>query len=160
MAGTVLTMQDATAFVDRLMALWRQPVPAGDAGIAAFRTCYAEQLTVNGTPFTLAELVARARSLQAAYSGIRPEVLDVVAAPGRVVVAFVMHVRHTGPLPTPLGVLPPTGRTAAIRTIDVLAVDDGLVTAVTVVADELGLLTQLGGVHLIGSSSSTPAENL
>ena len=76
------------------------------------------------------------------------------------VVAFVMHVRHTGPLPTPLGVLPPTGRTAAVRTIDVLAVDDGLVTDITVVADELGLLTQLGGVHLAGSPSSIPAENL
>jgi hypothetical protein len=144
-------MRDPAAFVDRLMALWREPVPAGDAGIEAFRTCYAERLTVNGAPFTLAELVARARTLQQAYSGIRPEVLEVVAAPGRVVVAFLLHVRHTGPLHTPLGVLPPTGRTAAVRTIDILAVRDGLVTGVTVVADELGLLTRLGGVQLSGS---------
>ena len=141
-------MDDPAAFVDRLMALWQEPVPAGDAGTAAFGACYADPLTVNGAPMTLAELVERARTLQAAHSGIRAEVLDVVAAPGRVVVAFVMHVRHTGPLRTPLGVLAPTGRTAAIRTIDVLAIGDGRVTGVTVVADELGLLTQLGGVRL------------
>ncbi len=141
-------MDDPRAFVGRLMALWREPVPAGDAGIAAFRSCYAGELTVNGVPFTLAALVDRARAVQAAYSAIRPEVLDVVAAPGRVVVAFVMHVRHTGALLTPLGIVAPTGRAAAIRTIDVLAVRDGRVTGVTVVADELGLLTQLGAVRL------------
>jgi hypothetical protein len=41
------------------------------------------------------------------------------------VVAFVMHVRQTGPLATPLGTVPPTGREAAARTIDILAVRDG-----------------------------------
>jgi hypothetical protein len=86
--------------------------------------------------------------MQAAYSDIRPEVLEVVSAPGRVVVAFVMHVRHTGPLTTPLGVVEPTGRESAARTIDILAVRDGLVTDVTVVSDELGLLTGLGAVRL------------
>jgi hypothetical protein len=139
---------DAHDFVDRLMALWREPVPPGDLGDKAFGTCYADRLTVNGTPFTLADLVARARGMQAAYSDIRPEVLEVVSAPGRVVVAFVMHVRHTGPLTTPLGVVEPTGRESAARTIDILAVRDGLVTDVTVVSDELGLLTGLGAVRL------------
>jgi len=139
---------DAEKFVGTLMDLWREPVPEGDAGIAAFGTCYAAELTVNGAPFTLAALVERARMLQTAYSDIRPEVLEVVAAPGRVVVAFVMHVRHTGPLTTPLGVLPATGREGAARTIDILAVADGRVTDITVVADELGLLAQLGGVRL------------
>jgi hypothetical protein len=141
-------MMDARAFVDRLMALWREPVPEGDAGIAAFGACYAAELTVNGAPVTLAGLVERARTLQRAYTDIRPEVLEVIAAPGRVVVAFVMHVRHTGPLPTPLGVVPPTGRAAAARTIDILAVRDDRVTAVTVVADELSLLTGLGALRL------------
>lgn len=139
---------DAREFVDRLMALWAEPVPPGDAGLAAFGACYAAELTVNGTPFTLGQLVERARTLQSTYRPIRPEVLDVVAAPGRVVVGFLMHVRHVGPLTTPLGVLAPTGRTAAIRTIDILEITDGLITGITVVADELGLLTALGGVRL------------
>jgi hypothetical protein len=139
---------DAHEFVDRIMALWREPVPPGDGGAKAFGACYADPLTVNGTPFTLADLVARARAMQAAYSDIRPEVLEVVSAPGRVVLAFVMHVRHTGPLTTPLGVVQPTGRESAARTIDILAVRDGLVTDITVVSDELGLLIGLGAVRL------------
>ena len=139
---------DAHEFIDRLMALWRDPVPPGPAGEAAFGACYAPSLTVNGTPFALADLVARARNMQSAYSDIRPEVLEVVSAPDRIVVAFVMHVRHTGPLSTPLGVAEPTGREAAARTIDILAMRDGRITDVTVVSDELGVLTTLGVLRL------------
>ena len=139
---------DVAAFVDRVLALWRDPVPEGEAGVAAFGTCYAAELTVNGTRFALADLVERARALQRAYSVIRPEVLEVITAPQRIVLAFVMHVEHTGPLVTPLGVVPPTGRTSAARTIDILEVHDERVTAITVVADELGLLIGLGAVRL------------
>jgi hypothetical protein len=135
-------------FVDRILSLWSEPIPAGADGDDRFATCYAEQLTVNGVPFSRADLVTRARSLQASYSDIRGEVLEVVETPDRLVLGFVMHVRHTGPLTTPLGVVEPTGRIAAIRTIDILAVRDGLITGITVVADELGLLTQLEAVKL------------
>ena len=54
-----------------------------------------------------------------------------------------MHVRRTGRLTTLLGVIEPTGRTAVLWTIDILPVRGGLITDVAVVADELGLLTQL-----------------
>jgi ketosteroid isomerase-like protein len=153
-----MTDDEARGFVDQIMALWREPVPDGPAGEDAFAACYAERLTVNGTPMSRADLVTRARSLQAAYSGINAEVLEVVAAPGRVVVAFLMHVRHTGPLPTSLGELPATGREAVARTIDILSVRDGRVTDIIVVADELGLLTQLGAVRLGGSSRQSPGQ--
>jgi predicted ester cyclase len=143
-----MTDEDALRFVDRVMALWAQPVPDGPAGEAAFGEFYADQLTVNQAPFTLADLVARARALQAAYSGIRPEVLQVVAAPGHVVVAFLMHVRHTGTLSTPLGALPATGREAAARTIDIFSVRDDKITDITVVADEFSLLSQLDALRL------------
>jgi predicted ester cyclase len=148
MADIVMTADEARRFVDRVMALWRGPIPEGAAGEAAFGACYAGQLTVNGIPFALADLVARARGLHTAYSDIRPELLQVVVAPGHVVVAFVMHVRHTGTLPTPLGELPATGREAATRTIDILAVRDGRITDIIVVADELGMLTQLNALRL------------
>lgn len=72
-------MDDTAVLVDRLMALWQQPVPAGDAGAAAFGALYADPLTVNGVPFTVADLVARARTMQAAYSDLRAELRDVVA---------------------------------------------------------------------------------
>jgi predicted ester cyclase len=135
-------------FIERVMSLWATPVPDGPAGEESFAACYAAELTVNGMPFTLADLVARARGLQAAYSDIRPVVQRVVEAPGVVVVAFDMHITHTGTLSTPLGPLAPTGRTAVVRTIDILTVHDGRITGIIVVADELGLLTQLGALRL------------
>jgi hypothetical protein len=129
--------------VARIMGLWTEPIPDGPAAEEAFATCYAAELTVNGVEFTRAALVARARGLQATYSDIRAEVLDLIETPDRLVVAFLMHVRHAGRLTTPLGVIEPTGRTAVIRTIDILTVRGGLITDIAVVADELGLLTQL-----------------
>ena len=143
-----MTEDEARRVVDGVMALWTGPIPDGPAGEAAFGECYADELTVNGAPFRLADLVARARALHAAYAGIRAEVLQVLATPSHVVVAFVMHVRHTGPLLTPLGEVPATGREAAARTIDILAVRDDKITDVTVVADELGMLFQLNALRL------------
>jgi hypothetical protein len=64
------------------------------------------------------------------------------------VIAQLMRGRHTGPLPTPLGTVQPTGREVAVRTIDVLTIADDRVVAVTVVADELGLLSQLDALTL------------
>jgi SnoaL-like polyketide cyclase len=66
------------------------------------------------------------------------------------VVAFVMRGRHVGPYASPLGTVGPTGRDIAVRTIDVLTVVDGLVTAIWVVADDLGLLLQLDAARLGG----------
>ena len=76
---------------------------------------------VNGGAFTAADLLQRAQDLHRAYSGLRHEILDVVTAPGRLVVAFQMLGTHIGPLVTPLGTVPPTGADVAIRTIDALA---------------------------------------
>ena len=69
-------------------------------------------------------------------------------APDRVVVAFVMRGRHVGPYASALGTVAPTGRDIAVRTIDVLRVTGGLVTAISVVADDLGLLRQLDAARL------------
>jgi ketosteroid isomerase-like protein len=143
---------DAPALVDSLMALWRGPLSDGDAAHAEFARLYADPLTVNRTVLARNDLVTRARTLHAAYDDLAMEVLDVVGTADRVVVAFLMRARHTGPLTTPLGVVAPTGRQITVRTIDVLTVRDGLITAITVVADELGLLTQLGAVRLSGVS--------
>ena len=68
-------------------------------------------------------------------------------------IGFRMHGRHVGPLETPLGVVPATGREVEVRTIDILTVRDDVVTDVFVVADELGRLVQLGAVTLVPASS-------
>jgi hypothetical protein len=143
-----MTGDEARAFLDRVMTLWAEPVPAGPAGEEAFGACYAAELTVNDAPFSRSALVARARALQAAYSAIRPGIRRVVVAPDVLVVAFDMHVTHTGTLTTPLGPVAATGRTAVARTIDILTVRAGRITDIVVVADELGLLTGLGVLRL------------
>jgi hypothetical protein len=134
--------------VDRLMAVWLDPPTDDEAGVAAFRALYTDPVHVNGASFTAADLLARARALHRTYSGLHHELLDVVVAPGRLVVAFRMRGTHTGPLATPLGTVAPTGVDVAIRTIDVLSVVDGRIAAVCVVADDLGTLAGLGALQL------------
>jgi predicted ester cyclase len=150
MAGPRVT-DTASELVDRLLGLWRRTPADDDEAVAAFAEVYTDPLTVNGAPMTVAGLVARARTVHAAYDDLELELLDLVTAPERVVIAFVMRARHTGPLVTPLGSVPPTGRVIAARTIDVLTMTGGVVSAITVVADELGVLTQLGAVRLAGN---------
>jgi predicted ester cyclase len=137
-----------TAILERLLPLWTQPVDARDDPEAAFGQVYADPVVVNGTPMSLTELAARARSLQQAFGGLGMDILDTVETPGRVVVAFVMRGRHVGPFASSLGPVAPTGRDIEVRTIDVLTVSDGLISDIWVVADDLGLLRQLDAVRL------------
>lgn len=139
---------DMSMLVDRLLEVWRRPPASGPAALEAFAGVYTDPLTVNGTPMTVAGLVERARALHTAYDDIQLELLDVVTAPERLVIAFLMRGRHTGALQTPLGTVPATGRTVTARTVDVLTLRAGQVSAVTVVADELGVLAQLDAVRL------------
>ena len=140
-----MTVPDAD-LVDRLLGLWRDPPADDTAALAAFRALYADPVDVNGVTVAVADLLVRARALHRAYSGLHNEVLDVVTAPGRLVLAFRMLGTHTGPLVTPAGTVAPTGRPVSIRTIDVLTVVDGLIARVIVVGDELGALLALGAV--------------
>jgi predicted ester cyclase len=133
--------------VDRLLGLWDGPLD--DGAEEAFRQVYADPVTVNGVSMTAAQLVERARTVQHTYSGRTTEVVDEVVTPDRVVVGFRMRGRHTGPLETPLGTVHPTGRQVVIRVADILTVENGLITDIWMVADELGALTQLGAVRLV-----------
>jgi len=123
-----------------------------------FAEFYTDPVSVNGVAFTIEQLVGRARALNAGLSDLRSEVLQVVEGAravegngavdgdGAVALAFVIRGTHTGPYPSPLGTIAPTGRSVAIRTIDVLTLAQGRVSAIWVNADDLGLLVQLGAV--------------
>jgi len=137
--------------VETIMALWQRP-PADDrAAEQAFAEFYTDPVPVNGTPFSCADLAARARSLNRALEGLSHQLLERVETPDKLVIAFVMTGRHVGPLPTALGEVPPTGREVAIRTIDVLTFSKGQISEVVVVSDELGLLAGLNAVALVPS---------
>ena len=139
-----------TGLLQRLLRLWTEPVGDGLAATAAFSAVYADPLAVNGMPMTVAQLVDRARSLQKSFDGLSMHIVDQIETSDRLVIAFLMRGRHIGPYASPLGTIPPTGREIEVRTIDVLTVEDGLVSAISVVADALGLLAQLDAITLTG----------
>lgn len=51
---------------------------------------------------------------------------------------------QTGPMPTPGGLLPPTGKRVTLRSVSMLRIKDGMVASERVYLDQLEMLTQLG----------------
>jgi predicted ester cyclase len=142
-----------TLDLDRLMRLWDVP-PDGDGHFGAM---YADPFLLNGRPVAAAALTGVAAGLHAALADQRREILDVVdAGGGRIAVAFVLHGRHVGPLPTRIGTVPPTGRTVEATVIDLFTVVDGLITEVRAVSDELGMLAGLDAVTLRTDGGPAP----
>ncbi|MCE0767341.1 ester cyclase [Pseudonocardia kujensis] len=133
--------------VDRLLALWDAPPDTRPDPEAGFAALYTDPVLVNGTPTTVAEMVDRARALHAAFTGHEREVLEVVEQPGKLAVAFRLVADPTGPWPTAVGELAPTGRRISTTVIDVLTLTpDGRVASIVMVADELGRLRQAGAM--------------
>jgi hypothetical protein len=130
--------------VDRALRLWTEPIPEGDAAVAAFRTVYTDPLDVNGESTALQVVVDRARMLQGALQGIRHEIKERIEAPGRRAFAFQITGRHVGALETPLGEIPATGRELTMKGMDIFIVDDEAdrVTGVWAIADLLDVLIQ------------------
>jgi predicted ester cyclase len=133
--------------LDLLLPLWTDPNARRDDPEAAFRRVYADPVVVNGVDMSVGQLVQRAASLQEAFAHLSMEVLDVVETGNRLVLAFLMHGRHTGTFVSAVGDVAPTGRDIEVRTIDVLTVEAGKITRIWVVADDLGLLRQLGALN-------------
>src|SRR4051794_13212199 len=73
---------------DRLMGLWANPAADDDAALAGIRALYTEPVQINGASMTALDLLARVRSMQRAYSGLRHELVERVDAPGHLVLAF------------------------------------------------------------------------
>lgn len=136
------------ALLERLLPLWTQPVVSWDDAEGAFHEVYADPVVVNGIQTPVAELVRRVGALQRAFDQLGMRILDTVEKRDRVVVAFLMRGRHAGPFRSPLGTVAPIQHQIEVRTIDVLTVTAGVVSAIWVVSDDLGLLRQLDAVKL------------
>ena len=134
--------------VEALFRLWTDPLPEGPAAEDAFRTLYTDPVVVNGVPLTAADLVSRARAIQGAFEPIEREVLDLVDSDGKVAVAFRLGGRQIGPLPTAAGLVPPSGQLVTMRIIDTLTLNDGRISNVWMVADELGARAAMNAVAL------------
>jgi hypothetical protein len=144
--------------LDRVLRLWASPPPPGEQALADFRAVYSDPLLLNGSRVFVEELVFRARVLHAAFVELQLEVLTTVEAPGRTVVVFRQRGLHVGRLPTPLGDLEATRRVAEILAIDVLTVENDLITEVWAMGDELGRLMQLEALLSLAPQTAGPPD--
>jgi hypothetical protein len=135
--------------IEQLLRLWTDPLPEDASAAAdAFRAVYTDPVSVNGTQLSAADLVERARALQATFDAPEREVLDVVESGSKVAVAFRLRGQQVGPPNTSAGVVPATGRVITLRVIDILTVTDGLISGIWMVGDELGALAAIDAVSL------------
>jgi hypothetical protein len=135
--------------VAALLDLWTRPHPDPAAGVEAFRQLYTDPVRINDADMTCDQLVQRANALQGALADVERSVLEVCDAGDQVAVAFRLTGRHVGPLGTAAGVLAATGQVISLRVIDVLTLTDGRISAITMVADELGALAPIGAAGLL-----------
>lgn len=135
--------------IQGLLDLWTNPPRDGENAEAAFRRWYADPVLVNGAFLSIGDFVRRAEALRNTFDPVQREILDVVTTADRVAVAFRMGGRQIGPLATSAGVLPPTGREIFLRVIDILTIRNGVITKITMVADELGALAAAKAVAMV-----------
>lgn len=135
-------------FLDRVLKLWMEPLPQGDAALTAFRELYADPVPVNGVPLSAAAMVERARAMHRAFADIQADVVSQVETSDYLAVVLRQRGRHVGPLATPLGEIAPTGRVIEVQIIDVLKLENGRITDIRMISDQLGLLLQLDAVAL------------
>jgi predicted ester cyclase len=131
-----------------LLALWETSPSDRPDPVADFGTLYADPVLVNGTPTRVVDLVSRATALNAAFADSRTTVLDVVAEGSKVAFAFRREATHVGAWLTPVGEVPATGRRVTLMGMDILTVEDGRVTAIWVLADDLAVLLGAAGHRL------------
>ena len=79
-----------------------------------------------------------------AFPDSRVEITNLSTAEDGAVVEFVGRGTHTGPLHTPGGDIPPTGRPFVLSFCDVYKIKDGKIVRHSTYYDALSLLQQLG----------------
>ena len=132
--------------LEALLALWE--TPTSQDPIADFAAFYADPVVINDVPTSLADLVARATAVKRAFADSETTILDMVAEDGKIAFAFRREATHVGMWPTPLGDVPATGGRVTLLGMDILTVEDGRITAIRVLADDLAVLLSAAGHRL------------
>jgi predicted ester cyclase len=83
---------------------------------------------------------------RAALPGQLTTIDDLIAEGDEVVVRWTQHAVHAGPLPTPFGNIPPTGKQITVTGMIIFRIVDGKITDEWENWDTLGMLQQLGVV--------------
>ena len=98
--------------------------------------------------------IAGMEQLRAAFSDLHGEILSITTQGSRAAVEYVFEGTHDGPLVTPTGTIPSSGRRVVIHFASVIEFDeDGLMKTVHRYTNPLALLTQIGAVDAPASSS-------
>lgn len=113
----------------------------------AVRNAYAEDVEIRA-PGT--ELDGRDQAASwidvylRAFPDLRHEILATVEAGDTVAIEVRFTATHTGPLASPDGDIPPTGKAVSVDVADVLRFTDGRIRSEHAYVDQLSFLTQLG----------------
>jgi predicted ester cyclase len=134
--------------LDALLELWETPPSRRADAKADFAALYADPVLINDRPTPVADLVARAEAVHAAFTEQTTEILQVVAEDDCVAFAFRREATHSGAWPTSLGVLPASGRRISLLGMDILTVRAGRVVAIRVLSDDLDVLGRASGARL------------
>lgn len=133
--------------IEDLLELWTQPIRP-DRAADAFRRFYLDPVLINGTPISAEDLAHRAAALRGAFDVVRREVIEICDGGDKIAVAFRLGGRHVGPLMTAAGELAATGQELTLSVIDILTLRGGRISEITMVANELAALFQIGAVKL------------
>ena len=128
-----LAQQHANAFNDRA---WSRA-----------SALYAPDLVLTepaGTTHGIESLLARAQGFTTALPDSRLDAKPIVESGSRVVVEGVYSGTHTGPLTTPQGEVPPTGRRLSLPYCEVFEVAAGRITQIRTYYDQMAFAAQLG----------------
>jgi predicted ester cyclase len=83
---------------------------------------------------------------------------DQVCAGDAAATEVVFTGTHAGPMHTPHGSIPPTGRRVTLRSVSILRVKGGLIASEHVYLDQLEMMTQLGLMPAASGSVDDRAE--
>jgi len=98
----------------------------------------------SGSLVGLEACVAHSQAFASAFPDVRMEVVSVTEDHDRVVLESVMAGTNTGPLQTPQGELPPTGKSVRLDLCDVYEAEAGRIRRHRIYYDQMGFLAQLG----------------
>jgi steroid delta-isomerase-like uncharacterized protein len=82
-----------------------------------------------------------------AFPDMELKIDNQVIGDGQVVNEISTTVKHTGPLQTPAGVVPPTGKTVSFTVCEVWGIRDGKVASLRNYQDAASLMRQLGLIN-------------
>ena len=115
-----------------------------------FLSCFSEDAYVRdvptGTEFRGQDIAMVASGMADAFPDIHRELFDIYAMNDVIVVELAIRGTHEGPLATPGGTVPATGKTIDVPCCDVFRMKDGKVTsfhcynAASIMAQQLGLV--------------------